>query len=296
MKRVLKWIGYLVAGIVVIIGLGVGTVYGITSARMSKSYSTNVPTVAIPNDPPSIAHGKHLVEAVGKCQVCHGDNYGGTMVMDDPMFARLSSANLTSGKGGIAATYTDQDWVRTLRYGVGRDGKSLRFMPAEAYTHLNDADLGEMIAYLKTLPPADATVPRVRSIGPIARMVSLVSEFPLIPARLIPADMKRPVIAEGPTPEYGRYLVESGGCTGCHTSNLGGNSSGNMTTPNLTRSGELSHWTEADFAKVLRTGVRPDGRTLSTTMPWQYTRGLTDTEISAMWSYLQMVPLAPTKK
>lgn len=296
MKRVLKWIGYIVVGIVAIIVLGVGTVYAITSTRMSKSYPTNVPTVAIPNDPASIARGKHLVEAVGKCQVCHGDNYTGTMMSDDPMFARLSSANITSGKGGIGGTFTDQDWVRTLRYGVGRDGKSLRLMPAEAYTHFNDTDLGQMIAYLKTLPPADATIPRVRSIGPIARIVSLVGVFPLLPAGMIRPDLKRPVIPERVTPEYGHYLAQTGGCTGCHTSNLGGNASGGMKTPNLTRSGELAQWTEADFTKALRAGVRPDGRTLSTTMPWQYTRGLTDAEIAALWAYLQTVPPAPMKK
>lgn len=296
MKRVLKWVGYIVGGLIVIVLLGIGTVYAITSAGMSKSYPTTVAMIAIPNDPSSVARGKHLVEAVGKCQVCHGDNYAGTMMADDAKFAHLSSANITSGKGGIGGTFTDQDWVRTLRYGVGRDGKSLRLMPAEAYTHFNDVDLGQVIAYLKTLPPADATVPRVRSIGPIMRIVSLIGGLPLLPASMISPNLERPVIPEGVTPEYGHYLAQTGGCTGCHTPNLGGNARGGMKTPNLTRSGELAHWTEADFAKALRTGVRPDGRTLSTMMPWQYTRGLTDTEIAATWTYLQTVPPAPTKK
>jgi mono/diheme cytochrome c family protein len=295
MKKALKWIGYILGGFVVIILLAVGTVYAITSAKMAKSYPADVATVPVPSDAASIARGKHLVEAVGKCQYCHGDNFSGKELMNDPVFARLTSANITAGKGGISG-YTDQDWVRSLRYGVGRNGKSLLFMPAEAFTHLNDTDLGQMIAYLKTLPPADMTVQRLHSVGPIGRMVSLISDFPLLPASLVPANVDRRVIPEGPTPEYGRYLAESGGCTGCHTPNLGGSASGGMKTPNLTRSGELGHWTQADFVKVLRTGVRPDGRTLSTTMPWQYTRYLDDTELAAMWAYLQSVPSAPIKK
>ena len=37
MKRVLKWLGYIVGGIVVILILAVGTIYAITSSRMSKT-------------------------------------------------------------------------------------------------------------------------------------------------------------------------------------------------------------------------------------------------------------------
>jgi len=296
MKRVLKWIGYIVGGLVVIILLGVGTVYAITSSRMSKSYSTTVPTLTIPTDSASIARGKHLAVTVGKCQGCHGDNYAGTVFSDDPVFAKLTSANITSGKGGIGGTYKDEDWVRTLRYGINRKGKSVIFMPAEAYTHFNDTDLAQVIAYLKTLPPADMTITPAKSIGPIARMIYLMGKFPLLPAELIPANLERPVIPEGPTAEYGKYLVQTGACSGCHGDNLGGSKAGDVVTPNLTPSGELGKWTEADFVKVIRTGVRPDGRTLSTFMPWQLMKDLSDTELSAYWAYLHSLPPAPVTK
>jgi hypothetical protein len=71
---------------------------------------------------------------------------------------------------------------------------------------------------------------------------------------------------------------------------------GETKTPNLTRSGEPGKWTEADFVKVIRTGVRPDNRVLSAEMPWPYMKGLTDTELSAMWKYLQSVDPAPVKQ
>ena len=50
MKRVLKWLGYILGGLIVVLLLAVGTVYAITSSRMSKSYSTSVPALAIPTD------------------------------------------------------------------------------------------------------------------------------------------------------------------------------------------------------------------------------------------------------
>jgi hypothetical protein len=58
---------------------------------------------------------------------------------------------------------------------------------------------------------------------------------------------------------------------------------------NLTPAG-IGKWSEADFMKALRTGVRPDGRILSAVMPWPYTKFLTDDEIRAMWMYLQSLP------
>lgn len=292
MKRVLKWVGYIVAGFIAVILVAVGTVYAITSTRMSKKYSMDVERLEIPADSASIARGRHLTESVGKCQACHGENYGGMRLMDAAAFARLTSANLTSGEGGIGGSYTDDDWVRAIRYGVGRDGKSLIFMPSEAFTHFSDTDLAQIIAYLKTLPPADRTIAPARKVGPIARTVSLVGGFPLLPASLIPKNVDRASVAEGPTAQYGKYLMESGGCTSCHAANLGGQKMGSTVTPNLTRSGEPGSWTEADFVKVIRTGVRPDGRILSAEMPWPFMKGLTDTELSAMWRHLQEVPPA----
>ena len=293
--RALKWLAYIVGGFIVIILLAVGTVYAITSSRMGKTYATNVPMIPIPADSASVARGKHLTETVGKCQGCHGDDYAGKIVSDDPVFARLTASNLTAGKHGIGKSYTDEDWIRAIRYGIGRDGKSLRFMPSEAFTYFNDTDLGQIIAYLKSLPPADMEVEPARSIGPVARIISLVAGFPLVTASLVPQNLERPVVPEAATAEYGKYLIDAGGCTGCHGPDLGGQKMNSTVTPNLTMSGELAKWTHADFVKAIRTGQRPDGRILSAEMPWPYMKGLTDTELAAMWSYLQAVAPAPVQ-
>src|SRR5688572_28401439 len=222
------------------------------------------------------------------------DNLAGKMMADDPVFARLWATNLTRGKGGVGASYTDADYARAIRYGVRSNGKPLIFMPAEAYYHFNDSDLGAIIAYLKSVPPVDQVTPRP-SIGPIARTLSVLTPFPLLPVRLINRDAPRPApVATGVTIEYGDYLLKAGGCTSCHNPNLsGGEAIQGVKVPNLTRAG-IGSWSEADFTKALRTGVRPDGRILSAVMPWPYTRYLTDEEIRAMWMYLQSLPARPT--
>ncbi len=290
MKRLLKWLGYIVGGIVAIILICVGVVYAVTSARMSKTYPTQAETITVPTDPAAIERGRHLTIAVGKCTDCHGDNLAGKMISDDAVFARLWSANLTRGKGGVGTSYTDTDYVRSIRYGVRANGKPLIFMPSEAYTHFNDSDLGAIIAYVKSMPPVDQEIPKP-SIGPIARFLSVMTPFPLVPARMINREAPRlALVAIGVTKEYGEYLAKTGGCTSCHNPNLsGGTAIQGVKVANLTPAG-IGKWTEADFMKALRTGVRPDGRILSAVMPWPYTKFLTDDEIKAMWMYLRSLP------
>lgn len=290
MKRLLKWIGYIVGGIVVVIVVFLAVVYVVTSLRMGKTYPTQVEAVTVPADPAALERGRHLAVAVGKCTDCHGDNLAGKVMSDDPVFARLWSSNLTRGRGGVGTSYTDADYVRSIRYGVGRDGKPLIFMPSDAFNHFNDSDLGAIIAYIKSVPPVDQTTPRP-SIGPIARMLSVMTEFPLLPARMINRDAPRAApVAIGVTKEYGDYLLATGGCKSCHNPNLsGGAKIQGLQVPNLTPAG-LGKWNEADFTKALRTGVRPDGRILSAVMPWPATKNLIDDEIKAMWMYLQSLP------
>ncbi len=294
MKRALKWLGSIVGVLVVLILVGIGTAYAITTTRMGQIYPASVEAVAIPTDPGSLARGKHLVEAVGKCQSCHGDNFAGKNISNSAIFMRLNAPNLTSGKGGIGGIFKDADYIRAIRHGVGRDNKTLLFMPAEAYYHFNDADLGAIIAYLKTLPPADGEVSPARTVGPIGRTVATLTSFPLITARLVREGEARPAVTPGVTKEYGEYLSKSGGCTSCHGANLsGGGPVDGVKAANLTPGGELGKWSEADFMKAIRTGVRPNGTIISAAMPWPYAKNMTDDEIRATWMYLQS--LAPKK-
>jgi mono/diheme cytochrome c family protein len=294
MKRLLKWIGYIVGGLVAIVVVFIAVVYVITSSRMGRTYPTEVEVVAIPADSAAIERGHHLVLAVGECSNCHGDNLAGKLAEDNLLFARLANTNLTRGKGGVGATFSDADYVRSIRYGVRRDGKPVIFMPSEAFNNFSDSDLGAIIAYIKTMPPVDATYPPPR-IGPIARVLSLMADFLLVPAAKIDRKTSRAAPVEvGVTKEYGNYLMKAGGCMSCHNPNLsGGAKIEGIPAANLTPTG-IGKWSEADFMKVLRMGVRPDGRILSAVMPWPYTKNLTDDEIRAMWMYVQTVSPRPT--
>jgi hypothetical protein len=52
----------------------------------------------------------------------------------------------------------------------------------------------------------------------------------------------------------------------------------------------LKSWSEDDFIRAIREGVRKDGSAISESMPWKAYRQMTDTEIKAIWAYLQTLP------
>jgi mono/diheme cytochrome c family protein len=291
MSRPVKVIGVIFGVLVGIIVIGVGAIYALSSSRIAKTHPLPQVSVTVPASDEAVARGRHLVEAVGSCMECHGEDLGGKVMMEGgPGY--LVATNLTPGAGGIGPSYRDEDWVYAIRHGLRRDGKSLLMMPSEAYTHFTDEDLGAIVAYLKQLGPVDRELPR-SEMKMLGRALLVAGVMPLLTAENTPDMTQRTAPPAGPTVEYGHYLAEVAGCTGCHGPELvGGIIAGPPGSPpsaNLTPAA-LGSWTEADFFRAIREGKRPDGRELDPSMPWRYNARMTDDELRAIWLYLQTVP------
>ena len=269
--------------------------YFVAGKRLNKSYDIEVAAVTIPTDGAAIERGRHLVETIGFCQECHEDNLAGNVMDDDPLFGRLVSANLTSGKGGIGSGHSDEDLVRAIRHGVDHDGTPLVVMPANVFANFSDADLGAIIAYVKSVPPVDNELPDLR-LGPLGRVFLVAGMIPaedFLPAEAIDHTAPRPPAPErAVTAEYGKYLAA--GCRSCHGDNLTGKE-GETAGPNITPAGNPGKWVESDFIRTMRTGVTPESRELDEDeMPWKSIARLTDDELKALWLYLQSVPAVET--
>ena len=153
------------------------------------------------------------------CAACHSaslaaPNLAGKSSWISPP-ARLGAPNLTSGAGGIGGRYTAADWARTIRHGVRPDGTPLLFMPTANFYHLSDADLGAIIAYIKSMPPVDNQPPGSQ-IYPLGRAL-MVAGLLGLPAEEIDHSAPRiPAPPPGRTAEYGRYLTTISTCRDCH--------------------------------------------------------------------------------
>jgi mono/diheme cytochrome c family protein len=295
LKRLIRWFGIIIGVLLGLVLVLVGFVYISTNSRMDKVYSIGVAPLSADIGKADIKRGEHIVAAMGACRDCHGDNLAGQVMLDDPALGRLVSANLTAGAGGIANDFSDIDWVRAIRHGVGKDGKSLLLMPAGGYNALNDDDLASVIAYFKTLPAVDNQLPEAQ-VGPLARALTVAGVFPLFSAEAIDHSAPRPdVVPSGPTAAYGGYITTVGGCADCHGARLAGGSVPGADAsvppgPNLTQGGELIGWSSEDFRRAMREGVTPAGRQITTAMPWQQMGQMSDEELEAVWQYLKTLP------
>lgn len=297
MRKVLRLIGFAILGVLGIALIGAIAVYIVSERRINQLYTIEAAELVIPTGAEAVDRGKYLSEAITKCADCHGEGLGGQVFIDDPALGRLVASNLTAGAGGIGGSYTDADWVRSIRHGVGPDGKPLLFMPSDEFNSLSDDDLGALIAYVKSLPPKDSDLPG-NSVGPLGRVLFLAGQLPLVPAEMIDHTAERAAApARGATKEYGKYLADTGGCVGCHGPGFSGGPipgtppewpPAQNITPN--RETGLGTWTIADFEIALRTGKRPDGSAISEYMPWKATAKMSDEDLEALWLYLQSVP------
>ena len=253
--------------------------------------------IVLTTDGASLARGEHIVRTIGSCVLCHGADLGGRVFEDDGPIGRFAGPNLTRGRGGVGATLSDEDWVRAIRYGVHRDGSSLIVMPSEVFVHLSDADLAAVIAYVKQVPSVDREIPESR-FGPLGRALVGAGKLKLLVADKTKPYISVPSVTPGATIEYGRYLSESSGCSGCHGFGLsGGRVAGPPNIPpasNLTPAGRIAQWSEEDFTRALRTGMRPDGTRIDEFMPWRNLGQMTDDELHAIWLYLRSVPAKQT--
>jgi mono/diheme cytochrome c family protein len=120
-------------------------------------------------------------------------------------------------------------------------------------------------------------------------------------------------LAVGSTPalaetllERGEYLVRGpAGCGNCHTplgpegpvegQELAGrlvekNDAFTAIAPNITPAGAVADWSDAELARSIREGIRPDGSLIGPPMPFEFYRRLSDTDLSAIVAFLRTVP------
>ena len=281
MKKVLKWIGLVLGGLIVLVLLAGGVMYVVGGSKLGRTYEAQTADLTIPTDSASIARGAHLARVNG-CTDCHAANLAGQVFVDAPPF-RIVASNLTAGAGGVGGRYSAEDFDRAIRHGLRPDGSPLLIMPSAAFHRLADEDVAALIAYLQQVPPVDQELPPTEVRAP-GRIMSAFLLDPAMEVHVEPARATRPPV--GPTAEYGEYLV-SGVCAYCHGADLQGAQPPNPGSPPAPSLAAAARWSPDEFAHALRTGETPGGRHLDPEfMPISFTSQYDDTEIAAVHAYL----------
>jgi mono/diheme cytochrome c family protein len=99
----------------------------------------------------------------------------------------------------------------------------------------------------------------------------------------------------------GSYLVHAGGCVSCHTAPGGtpfaggrplATPFGTFYTPNITPDADtgIGRWTDTQFLKALRQGVRPDGANYFPVFPYPSFTNINDADALSIKAYLFSLP------
>jgi mono/diheme cytochrome c family protein len=278
---VLKWTGVVLAGMVTLI-LTVGTIFAVIGLiKFNTPQNNPVADIEITPSADQIARGNRLTNICASCHSTTGKPPldGGKDSLTGPL-GTLYPPNLTPA--GDVKNWSDGEIIRAIREGVDDAGRGLIIMPSDQFHSLSDADVQDIVAYLRSQPAVTHQLPdnRLNLLGDFALGVGFLHTNRQPP-------ITQPVLAPpAGTAEYGLYLIKFSGCQTCHGQDFaGGTSSFVPKGPDLTL--VIPKWSESDFIQTIRTGIDPGGDHLEDTMPWkQFSAAYTDAELSDVYKYL----------
>lgn len=235
-----------------------------------------------------VALGHRIYAVRAGCIDCHGENLAGAVIMENGAMGSIHGANITPY---ALKNWTDEEVARAIRYGVHREGRSLRFMPSFDFAALSKGDIAALVAYIRSVPSVEQTS-HVNKFGPVAKMLAVLDKMPVMfPAEHIDQQQgfaDKPM--EGPNATFGRYLAAS--CAGCHGAEFTGGPipGGDPSWPVASniRLGANPTWNRDSFVKMIQTGISPvTGQALRPPMPVHLLRQLNENETTALWEYLK---------
>jgi len=244
-----------------------------------------VPASALPPYTPNIDNGGTMFN-IGGCASCHATpnadpakvertRLGGGLPLKSP-FGNFYAPNISPDAADGVGNWSEADFVTALWKGTSPRGKHLfPAFPYTSYQHMELADLRDLFAYLKTLPPVpgrarghDLAFPfNIRRLVGVWKLLFLYGE----PFAKDPSKSEQW--------NRGDYLVNGPGhCAECHSPRnflgaiieserfAGGPSpDGKGWVPNITPVG-LQHWSaddiawsQKDIASFLDDGMNPAG-------------------------------------
>lgn len=252
--------------------------------------------------------------AAGGCLGCHTENkegavpYAGGRALHTP-FGTFYGPNLTPHPAAGLGQWSEADFARAMRQGVRPDGAHyFPAFPYPSFTLVSDADVRDLWAYLRSLPPSPrANQPHALRFPFGFRFLVAGWKWLFFTPGAFRAEPGR-----GAEVNRGAYLVQAlGHCGECHTPRnfLGGPRRGmalagttkgpdGKSAPNLTPT-RLKKWSDAELRDILQTGLMPDGDVIAETMAEvvrNTTAKLTPGDLGAMIAYLRSLAPLPEPK
>ncbi len=235
------------------------------------------PAIAVITPPPASAFAPQQIKRgavlakLGDCAVCHTSDGGRPLAGARPLatpFGTLYSDNITPDAETGIGRWSAAAFRRAMRQGVSRSGAHLYpALPYEHFTHVTDADLDALYAFLMTRRPVRQPAPENALYFPLG-FRPLLAGWKMLFLREAPF---RPDPARSAAWNRGAYIVQGlGHCGGCHTPRnmaggeergraLAGGVAEGWRAPPLDASNPAARrWTVDALETYLSTGLSPD--------------------------------------
>jgi mono/diheme cytochrome c family protein len=308
MRKVFKWLGIVILLFAILVFGLVGYV---------KFFLPDVgpaPELKVEITPERVERGHYLANSVAVCMDCHskrdwtrysgpltGDLGSGGEKFDQSLGfpGAFYSKNITPY---ALKSWTDGEIFRAVTTGVNKDGKAMMpVMPYHYYGQVDKEDIYSIIAYLRTLPAVESTVPESIPDFPFSVILNTIPRKGEAQTRPQPAD----------TIAYGGYLVKMAACVECHTkvddkaqliagTEFGGGREfmlpwGTVRTPNITsHTTGIGAWSRGQFVSRFKmytdTAYHSPVLTMNdfnTIMPWTMYGNMSEADLSAIYQYLR---------
>jgi cytochrome c553 len=280
LKRVLRWLGIGLGTILVLALVALVYAYVASSRIIDRTYDVPLIAFEIPSDSALLGDGPRLASLWGCLGGCHGEEGGGTLMFEQLLIGRIRAPNITT----ILPDYTDAELERLIRRGVKRDGRSAFVMPSRFLYHLDDTQLGAIIAHVRSLPQKKDQFKGGVKLGPIGRVFLALGEFQSS-AEEVDADSPRSAYPD-PNDELGlgRFWATIG-CSECHGDDLRGGDDGFAPSLEVV----ATSYTPADFELLMRTGIAIGGRKpgLMSEVARANFRHFTRREVAGLYTHLK---------
>ena len=300
-KKILKWTGITIVALIIIFVI-------LVFALQNKNFNAPYPALKASTDSATIERGRYLVYGPAHCSGCHSPKENlekiangeqlplqGGYVFELPI-GKIISPNITPDEETGIGKWGDSVIARSLRYGVGHDGRAIfDFMP---FHNLSDEDLTAVISFLRSQQPIKNEV-NVRQLNFLGKAVNAFMMKPVGPEGEVAKS-----VTPDTTAAYGEYIANYiTNCRGCHTKRdlmtgayigeyyaggfkLDATDGSYCVTPNLTpdkETGKMTGWSQQQFIDRFRLK-----RIIATSdMPWEQFKSMSDDDLKAIYNYLQ---------
>jgi mono/diheme cytochrome c family protein len=312
MKRLFRYLGILLGVSAGLLGSAAAYIHFKGIPNHPYAPTPEIIKLKVRPDSARVARGAKIAALL--CNECHKDNESGRLtgheMVDVPAeFGKVYSLNITQDPEHGIGAWTDGELYYFLRTGIRKDGSWAPMMMPK-FPLMADEDLYSVIAWLRSDDPKLVADSRELPPNDYNFFMKFLSNVAFTPPPLPQKILRIPDSTDQVA--FGRYVAdELCACYGCHSADFakmdalhpekslgfygGGNPMLNMEgalvrSANITmdKATGIGSWTETEFREATKYGKNPKGGPLYYPM-FPHTT-LTDTEVNAVWAYLQTVP------